>query len=345
MARHEAPLANQLGHFPTTGCLVAGMPHLLGFVPEDSVIVVALGDEPNKPVIATMRVDLPRGEDVAARDALVDWIDQPMAHATGASSALRVFIWTAHTEREDDDFLRRINDALQARTGLASESAIVVAHPESTQPPTWRTVTQDDEHHRSPEAHQVTEADRQRALALFAVGERSPAPSRGVLESELDPVSQAGQWHHPPSDVDDEAFEVAVAHAMAVLHGHIVPVGIDLSLLTSALMDVQVRDTVIHDLMTDPKRRWAVAAEVLATAVRLIPDRSRAPLATCLAILRWQMGDGSRAMIAVDAAIDADSEYALAHLVGGCVSSGLHPEVWRRDLEALPRRVCAGGRG
>lgn len=331
--------------FPSTGCLVAGIPHLLGFVPAQSVIVVALSGSSVKPVVATMRIDLPRSEDGADRDALVDWIDQPMANAVGASCAFRVIIWTTALDGDDVAFVNRISDALQRRTGLETQSVAVWRDGHTGGALRWRALKPGDVCGFIPCGDPVTEADSQQALVAFSVAGRAPASSREDVESELSPVGLTSEFPDSSRGVVDDAFEVAVAHAIAVLHGYVAPEGHDLSLLVSAFMDVQVRDTVLHDLMLDSPRRWVGAAGVLTTAVRMTSGSGRAPLATCLAVLQWQMGDGARAIIAIDAAIDADPDYSLAHLVGACISGGVHPKTWRRDLKSLPRRVCAGGRG
>ena len=107
-----------------------------------------------------------------------------------------------------------------------------------------------------------------------------------------------------------------------------------------SLTDVQVRDTVLWDLMHEDPSRWPVIAARLARAVAAAPDTHVAAPATLLAILRWQMGDGSRATAAIERALSADPAYTLARLVDGCLATGMHPAVWRGGLADLSREAC-----
>lgn len=107
-----------------------------------------------------------------------------------------------------------------------------------------------------------------------------------------------------------------------------------------AIADIQVRDTVLWDLMHEDPRGWATAADHLAMIVASSPDAYAAPPATLLAILRWQIGDGSRAGAAVDRALTVDPSYSLARLVDRCLATGLHPATWREGLRDLSREEC-----
>ncbi len=107
-----------------------------------------------------------------------------------------------------------------------------------------------------------------------------------------------------------------------------------------ALADVAVRDTLIWEVMHDDPAQWMALAEDLAGVVSASPDSHLAPPATVLAILRWQMGDGSRASAAVERALAADPDYSLARLVDRCLSVGLHPATWREGLSDLSRAEC-----
>lgn len=107
-----------------------------------------------------------------------------------------------------------------------------------------------------------------------------------------------------------------------------------------ALADVQVRDTVLWDLMQEEPSSWFAISERLARVVAAAPDTHVAAPATLLAILRWQVGDGSRASAAVERALDADPAYTLARLVDGCLATGMHPSTWRSGLADLSREAC-----
>ena len=106
------------------------------------------------------------------------------------------------------------------------------------------------------------------------------------------------------------------------------------------LHDVRVRDTVLWELMHAPVSTWCPAADSLASIVAGSPRRLVAPAATLLSILRWQIGDGSRAGAAVELALEVDPAYTLADLVNRCLLGGMHPAVWREGLADLSREAC-----
>ena len=107
-----------------------------------------------------------------------------------------------------------------------------------------------------------------------------------------------------------------------------------------ALADVRVRDTLLWDLMQEEASTWPAIAEWMARVVAAAPETHVAAPATLLAILRWQMGDGSRASAAVERALAADPAYTLAALVDRCLTTGMHPSVWRAGLADLSREDC-----
>ena len=107
-----------------------------------------------------------------------------------------------------------------------------------------------------------------------------------------------------------------------------------------ALGDVRVRDTLLWDLMQEEPPTWPAIAEWMARVVAAAPETHVAAPATLLAILRWQIGDGSRARAAVERALAADPTYTLAALVDRCLTTGMHPSVWRVGLADLSREDC-----
>jgi hypothetical protein len=119
-----------------------------------------------------------------------------------------------------------------------------------------------------------------------------------------------------------------------------VPNDEDIARVLIALGDVRVRDTVLWDVMHDNPRMWGVQAARLADIVSASPESHVPAPATLLAILRWQLGDGSRASAAIDRALGAEPGYVLAQLVQQCLASGMHPRTWREGLVDLSREAC-----
>jgi len=65
-----------------------------------------------------------------------------------------------------------------------------------------------------------------------------------------------------------------------------------------------------------------------------------APVATLLALLRWQLGDGTRAVIALDRALAAHPDYTFAQLLMRSIESAIPPASWLEGLRQLSRGDC-----
>ena len=59
--------------------------------------------------------------------------------------------------------------------------------------------------------------------------------------------------------------------------------------------------------------------------VRVAPPRWRAPVATVYALWCFAAGSGARSNIAVDVALDADPDYAMAQLLAEAQCGGINP--------------------
>jgi hypothetical protein len=162
------------------------------------------------------------------------------------------------------------------------------------------------------------------------VGDIAPRPDASVRVSEA--LSQV-------APLGEKERDAAIADARRRLACQdLTPSEIAQTLI--GLGDVHVRDTLLWDLMQEKSSTWGWVADRLAAIVAAAPDSHVAPPATLLAILRWQMGDGSRAVAAVERALAADPTYSLAILVDRCLVTGLHPGTWRDGLATLSRADC-----
>jgi hypothetical protein len=117
---------------------------------------------------------------------------------------------------------------------------------------------------------------------------------------------------------------------------------VDQELLVSSIIDVRVRDTLVWDLVHAGPDAWSLAQDRLTTLVTHTRGEPRAASATVLAIIRWQLGDGAGTHIALDAALAANPEYRLAHLLRAAVDSGMPPQHWREGFNQLTRAACLG---
>lgn len=185
--------------------------------------------------------------------------------------------------------------------------------------------------------HQVARQSQRWGLPLWR-----PTRRDYVGDIAADPVARdhvIEELRKAPPAVDEATRDAAiVAVRDRVACGDDSPFAVAATLV--ALADVRVRDTFLWDLMHEEASTWPAIATWMARVVAAAPETHVAAPATLLAILRWQMGDGSRASAAAERALAADPTYTLAALVDRCLSTGMHPSVWRAGLADLSREDC-----
>ena len=163
-----------------------------------------------------------------------------------------------------------------------------------------------------------------------------------VGDIATDPVARehvSEELRQSPPEVEEATRDATIAAVRdRVARGDTSPIAVAETLV--ALADVRVRDTLLWDLMQEEPSTWPAIAEWMARVVAAAPETYVAAPATLLAILRWQIGDGSRASAAVERALAADPTYTLAALVDRCLTTGMHPSVWRAGLADLSREAC-----
>jgi len=81
-----------------------------------------------------------------------------------------------------------------------------------------------------------------------------------------------------------------------------------------------------------PVRATAVHEAVLEAVVARGRAGAQAPALTLLALLAWWRGDGARARLLLDAALDADAEYHLAELLDDALTAAIPPG-WVRHAD------------
>lgn len=352
--------SNSAAVFTPETC-VAGLPHLLGFWPENSLIVMALREEASHPVVATLRIDLPDCEDPHDRADLVQGLHLPLAPASQLCDFMVIVVWSDTPlsefsrcevagrgcgDREEGDLRSRgvfalIDEVVEMtqHLGVLVADALIVHRDHAVFPASrWKSTMCWDPQCCDPGGNLVSPEHQRIARQIFSRNNHAPATSRSVLEGELAGEAVPGAWPVESTVVIDTAFDTAVIHSVFTLCDQSTPRLEDAVLLTRALSNRTVRDAVLCEVLRLPQAAWSNAATVLAELVRICPPEYRAPLATLLGILRWQLGDGVRAAIAIEHALAADAQYSLARLIGDCLASGIHPGRWRQDLAGLNPR-------
>jgi Domain of unknown function (DUF4192) len=329
------------------GDLLDALPRMLGYVPTESAVLVALRP-PRGRVTLSMRVDLPpRRQEVSCARLLAGH-----AQRAGATSALLVIYddrpAPAANQWRGASLTREVRAALRQRGGLRLTDAVVVRAGR------WRSLLCTDSGCCPLEGQPLRDDSRPSAAAVALVAAGATAlPSRAALAAsvaapsgpaavelarlqaaaaeELAARMEAGE---PVADVRAET--VALFRAALDRSPSAEPLSDEgAARLLAGLVDIGARDVVLGWAGDQDTER--LLALLLALAPRAV-EPLEAPVLTALAWVAYARGDGGLANIAVERALASEPDYTMAQLVASGLESGLHP----RLVRAVSREVSHG---
>jgi hypothetical protein len=325
--------------------LLAVIPHLLGFHPTRSMVIVGL-DGPRGRVRFAFRYDLPDPPDPARSREIAE-------HAIAVLERRRIRAVIA-VGNGAGTLVTPVADILQTALCGASVRLRDLLRVEGDR--YWSYACKDPGC-CPPEGAAFGGRAHPDAAALAAAG-MTVHPDRAALAASLAPVTgpeaesmrraeqrtlrRAQQltagWSGPRrARLLIDAGRAAVGDAIALYRsGGEITDHDQMAWLILAVADIRVRDDAWARM--DPEHREAHR--------RLWTDvlrRAREPFvpapASLLAFCAWQEGDGALANIAVERALAADPEYSMAQLIGEAVAAGLPPSAAR--LPMTPEEVKA----
>lgn len=329
--------------------LLHAVPFLLGFHPSASIVVASVREGEPRRIGVTIRVDYPNSD--ADLTALAQRLADHLLDDGAVGALIVIYRQCSLAETTTDPIFTALRLALD-EFDLVVHDALLVDDGQ------WRSLLR-------PEAGvQVIPDFSSSAVAAEHVLHGAPLPhaSEGALRATLDPqestlaqqISDAcarrrdvvnretilegdGQRMRTirrrhiqqAADAVDRAFEHWVGtHSLAGIDVE------DLSLLLIGMHDVHVRDYAmgIHqdDQLPDALDLWR-------TLLPLTPDGSIAPVATVLAAVAFECGDGALAQRAIDRAFDDRQGYPMAALLRQAMEAGWAPSAMtsmRKELRA-----------
>ena len=338
--------------------LPAAVPHLLGFHPSRSLVLLGI-DRDSLRVRVTLRFDLP--------EPVVDPLDTADAWTStfGAlhqAGAVRTIVLLYPGPDEDpwvapwphalprgalvSAFADELTDA-----GLRPIDAVCVVGDRV------RSYWCDSDTCCPPEGR-VVPLSQSLAVEAEMVGLGSaPLESREALEAAHRPlplddpfVELMAQTLRARRDRVHESDLDAVRSTLAWLSGRARGLAlfdhdsvVDLVLVCSR---VRSRDLLLRALTVDAGAEARLEArEWLLLAARSVPDEYVAPVASVLAVCAWLRGDGAAARVAVERALDVDPAYSLAALLSAALDAGTPPWTWQAMMADLSEaEILAGSR-
>jgi hypothetical protein len=334
--------------------VLAIVPHLLGFVPESSIVII--GTEAQKGAVkVTLRYDLPGPAD---RDLAVDIATH--AAAVLASQRLGAAIAVGYGP---DELVRPLAMTLG---GVMAESGIVLAECLRVEGGRYWSYTDGDDAGCPgpccPEGGTpFDEAGHAAAAVLAGAGERVLA-GRGAVVASISPVggivaeSMREATRRAERHVTQILAKVRKSSRIGAARHMIASEGLaavasliatyraggryasdyQLAWLTVALRDLRIRDDAWARM--DPRDRDAHLRLWADVVRRAQPGYVAAP-ASLLAFVAWQDGNGVLANVALDRALSDSPGYSMALLLRQVITAGAPPSM--ATLPMTPDEVAA----
>lgn len=309
--------------------LCAAVPHLLGFHPTESIVVVGVVGEHER-IEFTLRLDLPDPEDEAV---VAEICAQRMAHA-GAHAVL-VFVYTADPIVDGELPRRSLVDTVAAPLGVPLRDAVLVAGDR-----VWSYICADSG--CCPPEGRVMRPDSAGSVALAAAHALNGdvvLPDRDAVVatttavgglaavSMRQAIARAGLERWPADDElvgDSLAFVDRLTAAYA--DGAVELSHDDAARFATRLFDLEVRDELIVRLADGNDELTRLVTDV----ARLAQPPFDAPAATLLAVAAYFRGHGVVAVAAAERALATDPSYSLARLLLDALERQVHPQHLRR---------------
>lgn len=344
------------------GEIVAGIPHLLGFRPEESVVLISLRGPSSGRVGLTVRADIPPPAHIPALTrALTHSIrtdrpagvlvavvseapDEPLlgrVRPTGAPPSAEVDLPHRRLVRRMTSNLTDagipVRDALLVRGGRwwSYECTRRCCSPEAGTPLPGGVTELEV---ASVAAGTVVAGGREELADRIApLGGHAWAATSAALATVAAARAARTEERGWPAVAEEARAQIVEAVAACRPGGDAdrLPDDVVAGALWG-LSDPRVWDICV-ELTLGPDAHAAEALWVECT--RRGPSPLDAPPATLVAISAWLRGDGAMANVALDRALDSDPDHSLARMLRAALTSCLPPG----ELRALLRKALEGG--
>lgn len=329
--------------------LLAVVPHLLGFMPEASVVVIGLAP-PRDRIRVTLRYDLP---DPAEASLVADLV----AHAVGVIGSQRLTAAVA-VGYGPEALVTPVADAVRDAAPKARIDLVDFLRVEEGR--YWSYLCGDEA--CCPATGVPFDVSAHSAAAAMA-GAGTPvlagrsavaarvAPIGGIAAESMRQATRRAEQHVAQllgkvrrSSRLGAARRMIAAEGLAAVGAMIARYrgggrfasDYEIARITVALRDLRVRDDAwarMDPRYGDEHRRLWI------DVVRRAQPAHVAPSAALLAFVAWQSGDGALANVALDRALTDDPTYSMALLLRQVINAGVPPSLAR--LPMTPEEVAA----
>lgn len=327
--------------------LLALIPHLLGFHPDSSLVIIGTGPPPHK-VRVTLRYDLPNPTD--------SWTASDItSHATGIlanEDCSRAVVVGYGPSNLVDPVVAELREVAPS-AGVTLPEVLRAEHGRY-----WSYLCRSPD--CCPEGGTPFDPNASPVTAALAASGSRVLASREVLAATIAAFSgkPAASMRRATQRAEARAYRLAAEtsrtgtrHALATAGsktmseailryrsgGELHP-GAEAAWLTLLLRDWHVRDNawaqMVPEHCTAHQKLWTDLTRLAR------PGYVAAP-ASLLAFVAWESGNGALANVALDRAIADDPAYTLAHSLQQAISSGASPGAARSFVSKLGKIVAS----
>ena len=301
--------------------LLAAVPHVLGFKPEESIVLV-----PFRPGLPIIRVDLPRT--AADRAEVWDALRGPYGRYARPGADVAI-VCIGEDRRSAEIASQHLSDRLQD-IGITTHIRL------------WSDGERWREFNTGQTGLQTTSTAERIAAATVLTGAAQPAASRESLAASMVGDREPIARFLPAARAAAAASAPAVQREWALdrleefhADGNRLS-DVDGARMLAALETISIRDALWEDM----SRENSISHMAIWTDLtRRSPDEARAAPASMLGFASWLHGDGARAWCALDQ-VPVDRPYSMAAIVASALQNGLHPREWERH-QAQMRAIAS----
>ncbi|GGD32022.1 hypothetical protein GCM10007231_34420 [Nocardioides daphniae] len=296
--------------------LISVIPHVLGFTPQDSLVLVPLSSE-----LPAARVDLPTS--AREREQVWESIGGVYARHTRPGAQIGLFSFSA-----DRDYADRLGQDFAIRLQAIGVDVPIRLWASDTQ---WADLDTGAAGPLTPETRQIV------AAQTVLNGLAQPAPSREALAASLvgDDKSIAALLADARTATAASTTHVDATLALDRLDTfHSTGIRLDdpeAARLLVSVKSIPIRDQLWHDMNAENATSHVA---LWSDLTRRAPDSVRAAPATMLAFASWLKGHGALAWCALDQ-VPQGQPYPAAELVTAVVQNGVRPSRWQAIKTAV----------
>ncbi|WP_082606329.1 DUF4192 domain-containing protein [Nocardioides sp. Root190] len=301
--------------------LLAAVPHILGFNPEESIVLLPL-----RPGLPVTRVDMPKS--ASDREQVWDALSGPYGRHARPGARVAILCFT-----ENRLFARLGSEDLSDRLASLGIDTHLRLWSDGDR---WREF---DSGVTGLQTH--TAAERIAAAAVLA-GIAQPATNRAALAASMvgsrAPISRLLAEARAAAQTSGRATENRwVLGRLDQFHADGNRLSdVDGARMLVALETLSTRDAVWDDISVESSSSHVA---VWSDLTRRGPDGVRAAPASLLGFACWLRGDGAKAWCALDQ-VPADLPYPMAAVVASVLQDGIHPREWERHQARLRGLTC-----